>query len=206
MYNPGDTFFTKSTDSNYQGWADRMLLWNITAYQKGFLELTPPACDVVHAGIVTDWPNGIHSRLKGGVQRLDISKTYPDAVVLRHKDCLCNPLAGQLVAEEADKLVGQQYDNWANLKFAFPVLHVWWSLLTKGPLNLNKLNCIGFAFQCLRNAGLKVGWYLPVEVITPGMGYLDENLHQVTSQGESCRILGSSGEPEFVGRLRGYAQ
>lgn len=202
MYNPGDIFFTKATDRNYQGWMDRALLWNITAYQKGFLELTPPACDVVHAGVVTDWPNGVHSRLSQGVHRLDITKVYPDAVMLRHKDCVGNPLAGQHVAEEAEKLVGQKYDNWANLKFAFPVIHVWLSLWKGGPLNLKKLNCIGFAFQCLRNANLKVGWYLPVEAITPGMGYLDENLHQITAQGATCRVTSSTGEPGFVGKLR----
>ena len=206
MYKPGDIFFTRVTDKCYEGWVEQALLWNITAYQKGFLEMSPPACDVVHAGVVTDYPNGVHSRLSGGIQRLDLTKTYPEALILRHKDCMNNPLMGQHVAEEAEKLVGQKYDNWANLKFAFPVVHIWLSLLMKRPLNLKKLNCIGFAFQCLRNAGLKAGWYLPVEALTPGMGYLDENLYQVTSQGATCRILSSTGEPGFVGRLRQQLQ
>ena len=153
----------------------------------------------VHAGVVTDWPRGINSRMRGGVQEIDISKEYPAAVVLRHASCIGNPELGRKVADEAVKLLGGKYDNWANLKFAFPVLYIWMRMLCHGVLNVSKLNCIGLAVQCLRSAGLKIGWYLPTEAITPGMGFMDENMHLVTDEGAICRNMNTRAvTPEFV--------
>lgn len=195
----GDIFFTKLSDPSYQDWVDQLVLRQIVLYQRQFLELPEPACEIVHAGVVTDWPRGINSRMRGGVQEIDISKEYPAAVVLRHASCIGNPELGRKVADEAVKLLGGKYDNWANLKFAFPVLYIWMRMLCHGVLNVSKLNCIGLAVQCLRSAGLKIGWYLPTEAITPGMGFMDENMYLVTDEGAICRNMNTRAvTPEFV--------
>ena len=195
----GDIFFTRIEDPNYQGWYDQLVLKQIVLYQKQFLELPEPACSVVHAGVVTDWPQGINARLRGGVQRLDISKDYPAAVIMRHVSCIGHPELGKKVADAAEAALGDKYDNWANMKFAFPVLYIWLKMLCHGVLNVDRLNCIGLAVQCMRAAGLKVGWYLPSEAVTPGMGFMDENMHMVTDGGAVCRNLNTRAvTPGFV--------
>ncbi len=98
----------------------------IEAYQMYKEGLPTPFRELVHAGVVSDWPKGIHSTLSGGVHVLDnIAFAYPDAVILRHEDLIGpqmsdvrNKIRGDLLELCAEK---RRYDLLSILDFGLVV-------------------------------------------------------------------------------------
>ena len=180
IYKPGDTFFTKLDDHSYK-WYHRLALQQICNYQKYFLNIPSPANEIVHIGLVTDWPYGLHSTGDAGIARVNISEHYPDAIIKRHVDM--TPEKGAKLVEEASKYISKEYDNWANIKFAAPLLFMFIRKLLGMDFNYSKYNCIGYVISAMRAVGLKVGWILDPEDVSPGMEFLDPALLDIDKDG-----------------------
>ena len=111
------------------------------------------------------------------------------------------PEKGLIVVEEAKKYINKEYDNWANAKFAIPLLFMLIRRIAGMDFNYEKYNCIGYVISAMRMAGLKLGWILEPENITPGMEYLDPILLNINEEGNMIgSVVQTYNTPSFVAK------
>lgn len=198
MQQVGDIFLVPYTAKAYSSFFNQLAFLQVKRYQQYFLELPSPAYNLVHIGLVSDWPYGIHATLGGGVCQVNIEKNYPEAIICRMRECISNNTIGHEIIRNASNYLGRDYDNMANFKFALPIITSYLRSLFGISYNCRSFNCISFVIQSIRDTGLKIGWELAPKILTPGMIYFDDSIVDINPTSQSINVKTVGILPEFV--------
>lgn len=178
----------------------------IAMNQKNREGMPEPFCDLVHVGVVSDWPKGIHSTVSGGVHVIEnIAEMYPDAVILRHKDLIepwmsgvRNQIRGDLLERCAKK---QKYDMLGIMRFPLmiiPTLLRWIGKKFNAAYDELRVFCSELVVRALRKRGITVVDSIDPECISPGRLAMDENFVYVGKASDfPCDRTDVSGDIEL---------